>query len=153
MHELPPEYRRGRRLMPGEATAAGMPHLGVAVHRQPGHRDTTPQHQAGGQALPSEHRTHVAEKRPDSELKTENRTKSNETNKNGDGATIHAAIRRNNGADDDHVARKVTAARMQHPGVVVRRRPGQGCTTPQHSDSGRAIPADIFHRREPNMAG
>ena len=78
----------------GKAIAAGTPHLGVAVHHRPGHRDTTPQHQAGGQALPSEHRAHDAEKRPHGELKPENLTKRTETNKNGDGATINAVIRR-----------------------------------------------------------
>jgi len=37
-----------------QATAAGMRHLGVAVGRRPGKRDTTPQHSDSRQALPSE---------------------------------------------------------------------------------------------------
>ena len=109
--------------------AAGMQNLGVAVHHRPGHRDTTPQHQAGGQALPSEHRAHDAEKRPHGELKPENLTKRTETTKNGDGATINAAIRRKNGADGDHVAREATSAGMPHMGVAMHRRPGPTDTT------------------------
>jgi len=45
--ERPPIYAR-------EATAAGMPHPGVAVRRRPGPRDTAPHHAVSGRALPSE---------------------------------------------------------------------------------------------------
>ena len=56
------------RILAREATAGGMLHLGVAVRRPPGLRDTTRVHQVGGRALPSEHRAHVAGKGPDSGL-------------------------------------------------------------------------------------
>ena len=137
----------------GEATAAGMPHLGVAMHYPPGPRDTTRVYQEGGRALPSEHRVHAAGKRPDGDLEAENLVKGIEKEQTWRQSHDARGDLPKNDANDDHVARKVTAARMQHPGVVVRRRPGQRHTIPHHAASGRALPSELGHHRHPNMAG
>ena len=129
-----------------------MPHLGVAVRRPPGPRDTTRAHQAGGRALPSEDREHAAGNRPDGDLEAENQAKGTEKEQNWRRGRDARGDLPKDGADGAHVARKAAAAGMRHPGVAVRRRPGPRHTTPQQSDGGRAIPADICLRRQPNMA-
>ena len=82
--------------------------------------------------LPSENWAHATGKGPDGNLDAENLAKGIEKEKNWRHSHDARGDLPKNDADDDHVARKVTAARMQHPGVAVHRRPGPTDTTRVH---------------------